>query len=255
MSFLYPLGLLGLLGVPILIIIYVIKTKYTERTVPSTYLYRLSEKFLRRRNPISRVAGLISLILQILSVVLISLAASHPIIITPGGAYEYCFILDASGSMQQTTDGVSGFDRARSGISEIIDSSSEGSVYTLVVASDTAEVVYERISDRQRAKDLLGKTVPADTVADYQRALSVAQGYFNDNGGLKTYFFTDSRFDRLSAVEVVNIAHGDENYSIDSLTATLKGGNVEVVGNILSHTSDGEIVVSVSLRGSEEYKK
>ena len=47
MSFLYPLGLLGLIGIPILIIIYIIKTKYTEQTVASTYLWLLSERFLK----------------------------------------------------------------------------------------------------------------------------------------------------------------------------------------------------------------
>ena len=66
MSFLYPLGLLGLIGIPILIIIYIIKSKYTEQTVSSTYLWLLSERFLKRKNPISKLAGIISLILQIL---------------------------------------------------------------------------------------------------------------------------------------------------------------------------------------------
>ena len=70
MSFLYPLGLLGLIGVPILIIIYIIKNKYTEQTVSSTYLWTLSERFLKRKNPINKLAGIISLILQILAVVL-----------------------------------------------------------------------------------------------------------------------------------------------------------------------------------------
>ena len=49
MTFLYPLGLLGLIGVPILIIIYIIKNKYTEQTVSSTYIWTYSEQFLKRR--------------------------------------------------------------------------------------------------------------------------------------------------------------------------------------------------------------
>ena len=65
MRFLYPLGLLGLLGIPILIIIYIIKNKYTEQIVPSTYLWNLSEKFLKKKKPISLISGIISLILQI----------------------------------------------------------------------------------------------------------------------------------------------------------------------------------------------
>ena len=51
MTFLYPIGLLGLIGVPILIIVYLIKNRYTEQTVSSTYLWRLSERFIKRKNP------------------------------------------------------------------------------------------------------------------------------------------------------------------------------------------------------------
>ena len=46
MSLLYPLGLLILIGIPILIIIYIIKNKYTEQIISSTYIWTLSEKFL-----------------------------------------------------------------------------------------------------------------------------------------------------------------------------------------------------------------
>ena len=100
MRFLYPLGLLGLIGIPVLIIIYIIKNKHTEQTISSTYLWRLSERFLKRKNPISKIKGLISLILQCLTVLLISLAIAHPVLVLKGQAYEYCFILDGSGSMQ-----------------------------------------------------------------------------------------------------------------------------------------------------------
>ena len=54
MSFSYPLGLIGLIGVPILIIIYIIKTKHTEQIIPSTYLWNLSEKFLTKKKEIAR---------------------------------------------------------------------------------------------------------------------------------------------------------------------------------------------------------
>ncbi|MBO5510612.1 MAG: BatA domain-containing protein [Clostridia bacterium] len=94
MSFLYPLGLLGLIGIPILILVYIIKSKYTEQTVASTYLWTLSERFLKRKRRPSPLAGIISLILQILAVTLISLAIAHPIITVPDSANEYCFILD-----------------------------------------------------------------------------------------------------------------------------------------------------------------
>ena len=54
MSLLNPLGLLALLAIPVLVLIYVIKNKYTEQTIASTYLWQLSEKFLKRINQIGR---------------------------------------------------------------------------------------------------------------------------------------------------------------------------------------------------------
>lgn len=74
MTFLYPLGLLGLIGVPILILIYIIKNKYTEQTVSSTYIWTYSERFLKKRKRLPKIAGLISLILQLLAIVIISVA-------------------------------------------------------------------------------------------------------------------------------------------------------------------------------------
>ena len=98
MSFMYPLGLLGLIGIPVLILIYIIKNKYTEQVVSSTYLWNLSEKFLKKRLPINKLVGIISLILQILAVLFISVAVSRPVFIIPDSANAYCFVLDFSGS-------------------------------------------------------------------------------------------------------------------------------------------------------------
>ena len=70
MSFLYPLGLLGLIGIPIVIIIYILRSKFTELTVTSTYIWTLSERFFKKKNPLSGLTGIISLILQILMILL-----------------------------------------------------------------------------------------------------------------------------------------------------------------------------------------
>lgn len=79
MNLLYPLGLLGLIGIPVLILIYILKNKYTEQVISSTYIWTLSEKFLKQRTPINKLVGIISLILQILVVLFVSVAVAHPV--------------------------------------------------------------------------------------------------------------------------------------------------------------------------------
>ena len=132
MRFLFPLGLLGLIGIPILIIVYIIKSKYAEITVSSIFIWRLSEKFLKRRNPLNKLTGIIGLILQLLMVAVLSFAIAHPIITLSGAANEYCFVIDGSASMRMTdSEGNTRFDIAKQEIEDIIDGASEGSVYSL----------------------------------------------------------------------------------------------------------------------------
>ncbi len=156
MTFLYPLGLLGLLGIPVLILIYIIKSKYTEQTVSSTYLWHLSERFLKKRNPFSHLTGLISLILQILAVIAISLTIAHPILTMPGAAQDYCFVLDGTGSMQmQHGEDVTRFEAGKQEIAKIIEDSADGSTYTLIYIADKTTKVYEQTDSKEVANALL----------------------------------------------------------------------------------------------------
>ncbi|MBQ7770109.1 MAG: BatA domain-containing protein, partial [Clostridia bacterium] len=121
------MGLWGLIGIPILILIYIIKNKYTEQTVSSTYLWTLSERFLKRKNPLTMIAGLIALILQILAVAAISLAIAHPVFMLKDVARQYYFILDSSGSMSAGLNEDSLFEQGKGRIRDIIQDSANGS--------------------------------------------------------------------------------------------------------------------------------
>ena len=254
MSFLYPLGLLGLIGIPILILIYIIKSKYTEQTVASTYLWTLSERFLRRKRRPSPLAGIISLILQILAVTLISLAIAHPIITVPRAADEYCFILDGSGSMQMHTgedDSTTRFDAGKAAIGEKIRDSMDGSLFTLVYAGDTTGVVYERIEDKEQALLLLGELTPAFGHTDLTDAIGIAQGYFNENPSILTCLVTDTVYETSENVEIVNVATTVENYSLSDVTHILLGDELTVTGNVTSFESDATLPLELILDGGE----
>ncbi len=245
MSFLYPLGLLGLIGIPILIIIYIIKNKYTEQTVTSTYIWRLSEKFLKRRNPINKLYNLISLILQCVAVLCISLSIAHPVFSLPGRANDYCFILDGSGSMAIQNDGVTRFDRSKTKIEEIIRDSSNGSTYTLICARESSVMVYQGIQDSDRAIELLRDAEISDGSADIVNSLADAQKLFDENPSLKTYFFTDKDYTDSSNVEIVNVALSESNFAILSAECEYSGDDLVVSGKLISYGSDGTISLSV----------
>lgn len=216
MTFVYPLALLGLIGVPILIIIYIIKNKYTEQTITSNYIWHLSERFLKNRKPISKIRGLISLILQCLMVVILSILLAHPKFIVKNGAKEYCFILDGSASMNIIDGESSRFDKAKLEIANVIENSYDGSIYTLVYVGNSTTIVYEKNEDKKSAIELLNKQSSAYLSNNYTLAISYAQKYFDNNPSVKTYLITDKNVN-TSNIELINVGSDVINYSVTNV--------------------------------------
>lgn len=240
MSFLFPLGFLGLLAIPVLVLIYIIKNKYTEQVIASTYLWTLSERFLKRRNPINKITGIISLILQILAVIAISFAIAHPVFTLRAAADDYCFIVDGSGSMNMENNEVSRLESAKREIRRYISSSADGSAYTLVYTGDYPAVVFEDLQDKDTALRLLNDVTPCYTATDSTSALSVVQSFFEQKPNLQTYLFTDKDYEIHDNVTVVNLASREDNCSLTDVNYTFKNNGVEVAGTA-SYFGDGEL--------------
>ncbi len=247
MRLLFPLGLLGLIAVPLLIIIYIIKNKYTEQVVSSTYIWTLSEKFLKRRNPINKIAGIISLILQILAVIFISFAIAQPVFTLHGAALDYCFVLDGSGSMNITRSyNETRLDAGKNEVENLISSSANGSSYTLVYVTETAEIIYEEVTDRTQAVKLLNDLKPRYGTSSTVDALGTAQKYFDANPSVKTYLVTDKIYLESQNVQIIGLGREDENYSVSNLSEpVISGGELTVNGSVYSYSSDKTLTLQL----------
>ncbi len=254
MRFEVPLGLLGLIGIPILIIIYIIKSKYTEQTIASTYLWELSERFLKRKKRISRLSGIIALILQILAVTIISLAIAHPIFTVPDAANSYCFILDGSGSMNMKTqdEQVTRFQAGKDAIGDIIDGAVDGSRYTLIYVGDNTSIIFQDMEKKDQAKFLLEELEPAHKTVELSGALGVAQEYFAKDPSKKTYLVTDKAYETVNNMQLVNVAQSVDNFGIEDVTHSHIGGKLEVTGKVLSYENRASLTVALFLDGSTE---
>lgn len=245
MSFYYPLGLLGLIGVPVLILIYIIKSKYTEQTIASTYLWELSEKFLKKRKPISKLTGIITLILQILAVIAASLLIAHPVFTIPASANDFYFVLDGSASMNMTVDGETRFDRAKSEISDIIDKSRSGSSYTLILAGDDTGVAFENVQDKDQAKVFLKALSAGWNSTDCSSAMVLVQDYFDGNPSAEVYLVTDKQYEETQNMNLLNVANGESNYAFTSYGYSKNPTTGE--GTVISYTKDAEVTVEMWL--------
>ena len=254
MTFLYPLGLLGLLGIPVLILIYIIKSKYTEQTVSSTYLWKLSERFLKKKNPFSRLTGLISLILQILCVLTISLTIAHPILTVPGAARDYCFVLDGTGSMQmEHADGMSRFEAGKQQIGEMIQDAADGSTFTLIYVSEQTSTVFSGTDNKQAAQTLLDGLVCSYADTSMANAHAAAQAYFTEHTGADVYLVTDRAYQTHENMTLIRLCdESAQNYALGQVGYSVQGEQVTVTGNLTSYRSDATLTVALYVDDGEQ---
>lgn len=242
MTFQYPFALLALLAIPVLIIIYLLKNKYKEATAPSTYIWEISERFLKRRNPLRKMEHLISLIVQILAIATLAIAVAHPVITLPGQADNIVFVLDTSASMQITTTGdlkelnkndsrystiysfdelkskeVTRFEAAKYKIYDVANQAAKGSKFSLIAADSESRVVCKNVDDLSRFELYLGTVEVSQSVTSINTPLDTAQSYFSDGTSNICYLATDKTFSKTATYDNINLlsVNGDEiNYAV-----------------------------------------
>ena len=252
MIFLQPLGLLGLIGIPILILVYILKNKFVEQILPSVYIWNLSERFIKRRNPLNRLTGIISLVLQLLLVTVISLSIAHPVLVLKGEAKEYVFLLDGSGSMSAISEEGSRLDRAKAQIGSVIEESCDGSTFTLVYVSDGTRVVYEATEDKEKAVQMLSDLAPVDSPASLTDAIGIVQGIFNKNSSALIYLLSDNEYDKVENLSFINLSAGEINHALSDVYFTERGGKVSVYGTVDYYSAEGELTVLVYADDAKE---
>ena len=252
MNFVYPLGLLGLLGIPVIVLIYILKNRYTEKVIPSTYIWNMSEKFLKRRVPISKIAGIISLVLQLLTVVFISLAIAQPHIVLKNQAYSYCFVLDASGSMNFEQEGKTRFEIAQKRITDMIDDAKNGSDFTVIYAGSSTEFVFEGLTDKKMAKQLVKELEVSYVTMEPTEALAAAQEYFEYNPSVHTYLLTDQEYLVTENIKIIDVSEGVDNCAVTNVAYELVDNRMQITGTAVSYSGEKELTVQLSFDDSDE---
>ena len=148
MSLLAPLGLLGLLGLVALIIIYIIKPNYQSKFISSTYIWKLSLKYKKKKIPLSKLRNIILFICQVLILTAAAFIIAQPIL-SQGSEVEgsdTVMIIDASASMKAEVNGQTRLDRATTmALADTKEAIEQGKRISLIIASEKASFVLQQV--------------------------------------------------------------------------------------------------------------
>ena len=245
MSLLTPLGLIALIGIPIIIIIYILKPKYREKTINSTYIWKLSLKYRKRKLPLQWLKNSLLLLTQLLIVTVLAFMITQPFIKHPKAQYERIIILDASASMMAVdAEGKTRFEKAKEEILSEAEQSSQEYDMSIILCDDEPEWIVQNAfgkggNDGDSAADAkdqkalgvnrinieLSKAACSYGVADYAKAVALADEYRRTHPDAKVLLYTDHDFSEEGHVSVRNFAGKNEwNASIVS-AKEMAGGN------------------------------
>ena len=114
MNWLTPLGFLGALGIVALIIIYIIKPNFQNKLISSTFVWKLSLKYRKKKIPTSTLRNILIFICQVLILSAATFILAQPFIKSNKGeeTTESVIIIDASASMLSSTAGSTRLERA-----------------------------------------------------------------------------------------------------------------------------------------------
>ena len=148
MSWLTPLGFLGFIGLLILLLIYILKPNYQNKFISSTFVWKLSLKYKKKKVPISKLRNILLIICQILIISSCALILAQPYIDGKNlnAEKEKVLIIDASGSMLASIEDQTRFDRAIEQAGEQVEKTlSEGGVVSVILATREATFVAQRL--------------------------------------------------------------------------------------------------------------
>ncbi len=216
MTLINKIGLLGLIGVVALIIIYVIRPNYQQKTVSSTYVWKLSLKKKKKKVPVSTIRNLLLFLCQMLALTCLAMILMKPAIVlkTPAEESETILILDTSASMRTESEdsGETRFERAVAAVKDSFTRTLQGGgVSTVILAGKTPEYLCKRMSGNAsivsaRLDEFSVEDFGFET-ADIDAALRECENVLYENPDAVIYVYTDADYYSVpDGVNVVNVA-------------------------------------------------
>ena len=262
MTFLAPLGLIGLLGIVALIIIYIIKPNYQQKYISTTFVWKLSLKYRRKKIPFSKLRNIIIIILQVLILTSLAFILAKPALVLKEqtDVTEVIAILDASASMRTETDDVTRFERAVKEIEKLADETIDGSGMVSVIFADDAPyfLSYRNTADtKNELKTSLNELIDGDTectygTSDVNEAIAICDEIIRDNPNTKIYLYTDKQYDYPpTGVNIVDVSEADEwNAAIVNAYAEMEDNAYVFTVEVGVYGIDSELDVTVEVYGA-----
>ena len=234
MRFFQPWGFFALIGIPIIILMYLLKQKYKEQTVSSLFLWKKAESYSMAQQPWQKLKKNLLMILQIIFVLLLAAALANPYIMGITETSHTVFALDCSLSMQakDAEEGKSRLEQAVSEIKKQIEQASPNEKFSIVFLKDTPEIVLSSSNDKKALLKQVENVKATNGGVNWQNSKELLQIAGAENA--RMIVFTDQYQELLQGMDIEQIVLGknSENTAITLLSHSQGENGWQVLAKI-----------------------
>jgi Ca-activated chloride channel homolog len=227
-----PAALWGLLAIPLLVLLYLLRVRRRDYPVSSVLLWQRSAPALAAYRPTRRIERSILLLLQILATAAVVVALARPSVAVHGlGGGDLMLVMDLSLSMRARDVAPTRFERARAEAIDLVGRSRPGQRVGIVVAGLRPTLLVPPTEDRIRVIGALRRIEPWDAVGDVPGAVLLAAEYPLGAGG-QIAVWTDGAHGRppaLARVRYQLLGTSDDNVGITAFRIARDPGGAEAL--------------------------
>ncbi len=193
MPFTTPLALLGLLFIPAVIAMYLLKLRRDEAVVPSTLLWTRLVADVEANAPWQKLRRSLLLLLQLLLVLILAMLAARPFLERPAGlARDIVLVMDTSASMASTDVTPDRLSAAKAAAIEALRDLPTGGKVSVVAADRSARIVVNESGDLARVRQAIESIPVTQSSGDLGDALELASKLAARSGDAQVLVATDA---------------------------------------------------------------
>jgi hypothetical protein len=193
MPFTTPLALLGLLFVPAVVAMYLLKLRRDEAVVSSTLLWSRLVADVEANAPWQKLRRSLLLLVQLLLVVALALLAARPFLERPAGlARDIVLVIDTSASMAATDVVPDRLTAAKQVAIDALKDLPTGGKVSVIAADRTARIAVNGSSDLARVRSAIEAIPVTQSRGDLGDALELASKLAARSGDAQVLVATDA---------------------------------------------------------------
>lgn len=239
MGFSNLFGLIGLIGIPILVILYMLRPKNKPLNIPSLYLWQALKEELESASKIKKLKSSVLMFLQIGTVLLLTGILAGLFIKDKNNSDQVLLVVDCSYTMESTDVEGTRLELAKSYVETYVKGLSDGTTMTLVALEEVPRVVLSAVTDKNLLVTAVKDLESIDGIGDLEIAKEAIQLIRKPND--LVVYFGDRSITGAISYQTVNES---KNYSVHEITYTKypEQGTLSALVPIYNHDVEATVI-------------